>query len=125
MGRAARRTGRWLLIGAFLLALGFTSFHLVRVVSDAIYWNEHKDERIEGWMTAGFIAHSYHVPPHVLLMAIGLPPGPPPDNRPLAVIARNQGRSVAELRAVLQNAIIHARPPYPPPPPPPPHKAAP
>lgn len=104
---------------AFLAVLAFTGFHVVRAVNDAIYWHEHRDEPIESWMSVGFVAHSYHVPPHVLLMAIGLPPGPPPDRRPLGVIASAQGRSFMQLSALLQTAIVHARPPYPPPGPPP------
>jgi hypothetical protein len=120
----ASRSGRRLLLAAFLAALAFTGFHVFRTVRDAIYWNQHRDEPIEGWMSVGFVAHSYHVPPHVLLMAIGLPPGPPPDKRPLATIASAQGRSLDRLEADLQYAIVHARPPYPPPPPPPPPKAA-
>ncbi len=118
MASAANRTGRRLLLIAFLLALSFTGFHVVRTVRDAIYWHQHRDEPIEGWMSVGFVAHSYHVPPHVLLMAIGLPAGPPPDRRPLETIASAQGRSVEQLTAILQNAIVHSRPPYPPPPPP-------
>lgn len=113
------RTGRRLLQLAFVLALAFTAFHAFRTVRDAIYWRQHRDEPIEGWMNVGFVAHSYHVPPHVLLMAIGLPPGPPPDKRPLRLIAEAQGRSLDQLEAALLNAIVHARPPFPPPPPPP------
>lgn len=47
------RTMPWprrLLALAFLLALGFTGVYVVRTVADAIYWNEHRDEPIEGWM---------------------------------------------------------------------------
>jgi hypothetical protein len=112
-------SGRKWLAFAFAAALAFTGFHVFHVVRDALYWNQHRDEPIEGWMSVGFVAHSYHVPPHILFMAIGLPPGPPPDKRPLATIARAQGRSIDQIRAALQYAIIHARPPYPPPPPPP------
>jgi hypothetical protein len=115
----ANRTGRWLLLVAFVLAIGFTGLHVVRTIRDAAYWRQHRDEPIQSWMTVGFVAHSYHVPPHVLLMAIGLPPGPPPDHRPLEAIASAQGRSVGELTQTLQNAIVHARPPFPPPGPPP------
>lgn len=119
MAPATKRAGRRLLLIAFVIALAFTGFHIVRTVRDAIYWHQHRDEPIQGWMNVGFVAHSYHVPPHVLLMAIGLPPGPPPDRRPLSVIAGAQGRSMDQLQASLQNAIVHSRPPYPPPPPPP------
>jgi hypothetical protein len=111
------RRGRLLLILAFVIALGFTGYYVVRTVSAAIYWSQHKNEPIKGWMPIGYVAHSYHVPPHILSQAIGLPQGPP-DHRPIAVIARSQGRTVATLVAKLDYAIVHARPPYPPPAPP-------
>lgn len=115
------RTMPWprrLLALAFLLALGFTGVYVVRTVADAIYWNEHRDEPIEGWMPIGYVAHSYHVPPHVLFGALGLPFAPP-DHRPIAVIAREREQTVDQLAMRLRYAIVHARPPYPPPPPPP------
>lgn len=62
---------------------------------------------------------SYHVPPHVLYLALGLP-HKPPDKRPLREIAKAQNRSMDKIRNLLLDAIVHARPPYPPPPPPPP-----
>lgn len=109
---------RRILAVAFLLALGFTTLHVVRTVTAAIYWNGHRDEPIEGWMPIGYVAHSYHVPPHVLFGALGLPFAPP-DKRPLAAIASARSQSVDRLAARLHYAIVHARPPYPPPPPPP------
>jgi hypothetical protein len=101
----------------FLLVLGFTGLHAVRTIRDAIYWHSHQDEPIHGWMNVGYVAHSYSVPPHVLYKALGLPYRPP-DKRPLREIARSQQRSMDQIKAILQDAIIHARPPYPPPPPP-------
>lgn len=107
------------LYAAFAFALAFTGYHVVRAVANAVYWHQHRDEPIEGWMTVGYVAHSYRVPPHVLQMALGLPPAPP-DRRPLDHVAADQGRSEARLVALLRAAIVHARPPYPPPAPPPP-----
>jgi len=104
---------------AFLLSLAIGIFFVVRAVRPAIYWHYHKDEPIESWMSVGYVAHSYHVPPHVLFLALGLP-HKPPDKRPLSEIARAQNRSMDEIRTILLDAIVHARPPYPPPPPPPP-----
>lgn len=118
MAARADRTLRIMLLIAFLGALGFTAFHVVRTVRDAIYWNAHQDEPIEGWMTLGYVAHSYHVPPHILFLALGMQPGPP-ERRNLATIAAARGQSVAQLAARLDRAIVHARPPYPPPGPPP------
>jgi hypothetical protein len=110
---------QWCVLAAFLLVLGFTGLHAVHTVREVIYWRNHHDEPIRGWMTVGYVAHSYHVPPHVLYQALGLPLHRPPDRRPLREIAREQNRSLDEISAVLQDAITHARPPYPPPPPPP------
>lgn len=110
---------QWLVLAAFLLIIGFTGLHAFRFVRDAVYWSYHRDEEIRGWMPVGYVAHSYRVPPHVLYQALGLP-HKPPDRRPLREIARAQNRSLDDVKAVLQDAIVHARPPYPPPPPPPP-----
>jgi len=109
----AFRWQHWFVAAALVLALGFTGLHAFRVVNSAIYWNNNRDEPIQGWMNIGFVAHSYHVPPPILYQAIGLPPKP--DKRPLRIIAKAQNRSLGAVRAILQNAIVHARPPYPPP----------
>lgn len=117
------RWPQWAILAAFLVVLCFTGLHIVRTAQDASYWRHHRDEPIRGWMSIGYVAHSYRVPPHVLHQALGLPPKP--DKRPLRKIAKAQNRTMDEVRAILKDAIIHARPPYPPPPPPlPPDKAA-
>lgn len=115
---------QWLVVLAFVLVVSFTGLFAVRTVRRAIYWHYHQDEPIRPWMNLGYIARSYNVPPWVLRQALGLPPTThPPDKRPIRAIAREQHRSVNEVVAILQDAIVHARPPYPPPgPPPPPDK---
>lgn len=107
-----------LVVVAFFLSLSVAVFFAVRAVRSAVYWHYHQDEPIRGWMTVGYVAHSYHVPPHVLYQALGLPHRPP-DKRPLREIAKAQNRSMEEIRTILLDAIVHARPPYPPPSPPP------
>lgn len=109
---------QWLVVLAFVLVVSFTGLFAVRTVRRAIYWHYHQDEPIRPWMNLGYIAHSYSVPPWVLHQALGLPQKP--DRRPVREIARAQNRPVDEVIAVLQNAIVHSRPPYPPPGPPPP-----
>ena len=108
---------QWLVAGMFCLVLLFTAFQAVRISRGLIYWDHQQDEPIRGWMSIGYVAHSHRVPPHVLCQALGLPPKPP-DRRPLRDIARSQRRSMDEVRAILQHAIINARPPHSPPPPP-------
>jgi hypothetical protein len=101
-----------------VLVVSFTGLFAVRTIRRAIYWHYHQDEPIRPWMNLGYISHSYSVPPWVLHQALGLPPGKP-DRRPIRVIAREQHRSVDEVIAILKDAIVHARRPYPPPGPPP------
>jgi hypothetical protein len=108
---------QWLVVLAFLLVVSFTGLFAVRTVRRAIYWHHHQDEPIRPWMSLGYIARSYDVPPWVLSQALGLPLKP--DRRPIREIARQQNRPVNEVIAILEDAIVHARPPYPPPGPPP------
>ena len=111
------RRSRRILLVLFVLVVAFTGYHAVRLVSDAIYWNAHRDEPIERWMTIGYLAHSYHLPRHVLEQALDLQIKP--ERRTLGQIAQASGQSMDEVRAKLNYAIIHARPPFPPPGPPP------
>jgi hypothetical protein len=111
---------QWLVVLAFVVVVSFTGLFAVRTVRRAVYWHRHQDEAIRPWMSLGYIAHSYGVPPWVLYQALGLPPKVGgPDRRPIREIAREQHRSVDEVIGILQDAIVHARPPYPPPGPPP------
>jgi hypothetical protein len=111
---------QWLVVLAFVLVVSFTGMFAVRTVRRAIYWHYHQDEPIRAWMSLGYVAHSYNVPPWVLRQALGLPQKTNgPDRRPIRAIAREQNRSVDEVIAILQDAIVHARPPNPPPGPPP------
>lgn len=110
-------TQQQLLIACLAVVLVITGIFAFRATRSAIYWHYHRDEPIKGWMTVGYVARSYGVPPHVLYKAIDLPPKPP-DRRPLREIAKSQNRELSKLIADLENAIVHARPPYPPPPPP-------
>lgn len=109
---------QWGVLIAFLLVVTGTIYFAQRAIRPAIYWHYHQDEPIKEWMNIDYVAHSYHVPPHVLYLGLGLP-HKPPDKRPLRDIAAAQNRSMDEVKAILMDAIVHARPPYPPPPPPP------
>jgi hypothetical protein len=109
---------QWLVVLAFLLVVTATVVFAVRTIRPAIYWHYHQDEPIKEWMNVDYVAHSYKVPPHVLYIALGMP-HKPPDKRPLRDIAASQNRTMDQVREILLDAIIHARPPYPPPPPPP------
>ena len=75
------------LVLAFVASLGVAVIFVVRTVQPIVFWHLHRDEPIKPWMTVGYIAHSYHVPPHVLYQALGLPPRAH-DRRPLREIAK-------------------------------------
>ena len=99
---------QWAVVAAFVLVAGFTALHAFRAVRHALYWPHHRDEPIHAWMSVGYVARSYHVPPHVLYEALGLQ-HQPHDRKPIRQIAREQNRPVHEIIDVLQEAIARAR----------------
>ena len=123
MAQQSAKIFRLALIIAFVMGAAFTAFYVVRAINAAIYWSQHKDDPIEGWMNIGFVAHSYHVPPHVLHQALGLPMHPP-EKRSLSQIAKSRGVTTEQIAATLNEAIVRVRPPYPPPGPPPKRNSA-
>jgi hypothetical protein len=106
------------------LALAATGFFAIRTALFSVYWHDpaHREQKIEGWMTPGFVAHSWHVPREVVLEAIDAPPSPGhPMN--LDAIAQDRDMPVEELIGEIEAAIAASRaehePPAPAPAPPP------
>jgi hypothetical protein len=89
------QTNRLLLI-AFAVAATLTLFFAVRTAAFYIYWSGHQNVPIEGWMTIGYVAHSYRVPPLELQEALGFDRDDP-NRHPLGRIARDMGISLDEL----------------------------
>lgn len=94
---------------AFLVALLATIFFAVRTTVFAIYWADsaNRDIEIQGWMTPGHIAHSWHVPREVMRHAIG----PLPDKRrpTLGEIAAEQDIDLETLVERIEAAIATHR----------------
>lgn len=89
------------------LALAAGGFVAVRTAAFWIYWSDpaHREQAIEGWMTPGYIAHSWQVPREVVLEALDAPvPGP---NGPMTLqeLAASNGVTVEELIAAAEAAI--------------------
>jgi len=112
--------GQWVVMAAFLLIAGLTGWHAFHTVRRTIYWSHHRDEPIRGWMTVGYVAHSYRVPAQVLYEALGLPDraaekanGKTHERQTLHKIAKAQHRSLNNIIATLQDAIERARAPQP------------
>lgn len=62
---------RVLLIG-FIAAALLSAFFLFRLAGSLIYWPQHRDVEIKGWMTLGYIAQSYEVELDTVLLGTGL-----------------------------------------------------
>jgi hypothetical protein len=95
------------LVLALLASLAVAAIFATRAVHYAKR-TQTEFESIRPWMSVPYIAHSKHVPQRVLWKALGIPPHTH-DRRPLARIARDQGRPVEELITLLLNAITEAQ----------------
>ena len=105
MVRHLWQSHRWLLLG-FLAALALTLFFAGRAAVFAVYWSQHRDEAIAGWMTPGYIAHSWQLPPEVMAGALGLSREDGEGRRlTLSEIAAERGVPVATLAAAIEAAI--------------------
>ena len=100
-----------------LALLGFLAGALVTIVFVArlglfaLYWSDprHREMVPEPWMTPGFIAHSWHLPPEDVAAQLGLtekPDGKPPT---LGEIARDTGEPLDALLTRL-DAWLEAQP---------------
>ncbi|MEC3862055.1 hypothetical protein VK792_12235 [Mesobacterium sp. TK19101] len=99
------------LLLAFVLAVATTGFFAVKLVIATVYWSDpaHRDQHIEGWMTPGYIAHSWNVPPEVIGTELGLQPGGTPKRITLDDIARERGVAVDTLIQQIEAAIAASR----------------
>lgn len=97
------RQNRWLTI-AFALTLTLALVFIIRAGVFFVYWQQHRDEPIEGWMTVRYVARSYRVDPKIVHDAVGLPKTGP-DRRPLVKIAREDGKPLDEMTARILEAI--------------------
>ncbi len=57
---------------ALVLALAVALFFAIKLVMQWIYWSDpaHRDQVIEGWMSPGYVSHSYDVPHEVIRSAL-------------------------------------------------------
>jgi hypothetical protein len=96
---------RFLLV-LFLIGGTATLFFAVRLVAFWIYWAEpaHHRAPLEGWMTVGFVARSWHLPPEEVLALTGvaLDGGRPVT---LAALAAANGESLSTFIARLETAL--------------------
>ena len=98
------------LVGAFVLALGLTTFFGVRFVGHVRFWSDpaHRNQTVAPWMTVGYVARSWNLNGHDIDAEAGLPP---PDGRPLTLqeIADQRGVPVADILAGVETAIARLK----------------
>ncbi|WP_300513492.1 hypothetical protein [Aliiroseovarius sp.] len=93
------------------LALVVSLLFVLRMTAFGIYWNDpaRRDQAIQPWMTPRYVAHSWQVPPDVLMEALELegPPGMGPTS--LRDVAERLGMPVEALILRLEQAITDHR----------------
>ena len=106
--RAWRRHPRLTML--FAMAVLVTLAFSARTVVFLVYWSDpaHRDAVIEGWMTPGYIARSWHVAPEVVAAALGIEVGAG-HGLTLEALAGERGVPLADLEAALEAAIAAAR----------------
>lgn len=116
--KPSKRRRQLLLLSGLVLALLVTLFFGTRAFRR--FRDRPTDEPIRTWMNIPYVAHSYHIPPDVLLQALNLPVEHPPNRRPISRIAQDLNLSTDEVIKRLEEAIVAERasrgPPEKPPP---------
>lgn len=100
-GRLSRRT---LLKIAFGLAIAAAVALAARAALRFLYWRNHRDEKVAGWMPLGYVARAHAVPLAALRRALGLPEDVV-DRRPIEAIARERGVATAVFVAEVEQAL--------------------
>jgi hypothetical protein len=98
------------LVAAFILACAVTLGSLGWFTYSAIYWNSHRNQAVQPWMTVGYIARSWDLPAPQLDALANLP-GPKAKGhpQPLSEIAADRGVPVAYVVAEVEKAIAVLR----------------
>ncbi|MCG6902635.1 MAG: hypothetical protein LJE68_08140 [Rhodobacter sp.] len=100
-----------LLASGFMLALAMTAFFAIRTVFFVVYWADpaHRDQALQGWMTPGYVAHSWDVPKDLLAETLGIPAERTGQRRTLSDIAAGRDIALPVLIDLLNDAIAGHR----------------
>tara|TARA_Y100000815_G_scaffold2504_2_gene2348 strand:- start:63009 stop:63365 length:357 start_codon:yes stop_codon:yes gene_type:complete len=93
-----------LLVIAFSVALALTVLFGIRTTAFLIYWSNHRNVPVAGWMSPGYVAKSYRVDIETVRKSLGLDPDAR-DRRPIGRIAADRGVPVEELIRQLNEAL--------------------
>ncbi len=98
-----------LLVLAFVLASLGATFFTGRILWNAAYWAQHRQEAVQPWMTVGYVGHSWGVSPREIDARASLPV--PEKGRPqtLQQTADQRGVPVAEIIALVEATVAQLR----------------
>lgn len=96
-------------VAAFVLALVLSLYFIGRITYRAVYWSQHREQPVAGWMTLGYVGRSWGVDPRDLHARAGLPV--PDRGNPLTLeeIARDQGVPASEIIALVEATLAEMR----------------
>lgn len=99
------RRHRFLFVG-FVAAIVVTVFFAVRLLFFTVYWADptHRGQRLEEWMTPGFVAHSYDLPPEVVRDLLELDAGDG-KRRTLAEVLETSDLTLEEIQQRIDEAV--------------------
>lgn len=97
------------LVSVLLVSLALTLFFAGRFALRAVYFAQHREEPVAGWMTVGYVSRSWGFDPREIDARAGLPL--PENGRPFTLeeIARDRGVPVAEVVAEVEAALAALR----------------
>lgn len=92
------------LVTALALASALTLFFAIRFLTGFIYWSNHRQEPIAGWMTIGYVGKSWGLNPRALDKEAGFPL---PADHPFTLneIAAQRGVPVEEIIKQAEAAV--------------------
>lgn len=98
------------LAGGFIAAAVVTLFFATRMIFFTVYWSDpaHRDQVLQGWMTPGYVAHSWSVPRPVIAETLG-DIADVSKGKTLDQIASDTGEPLQDLIVRIETAIAGHR----------------
>ncbi len=95
----------------FVAAAILTLFFTFKTIGGLIYWSQHREAPLEPWMSIGYIAHSYNIPPHELADQMHLTRDEA-KHKPIGEIAEDAGMEFDRLKTEILSIIETTRAPH-------------
>ena len=97
------------LVSVVVVSLALSLFFAGRFAARAVWFAQHREEAVAGWMTVGYVGRSWGFDPREIDARAGLPL--PEKGRPFTLeeIARDRGVPVAKVVAEVEAALVALR----------------